>query len=165
MRVGDGPEEPLPTAARELVRDGLGDEAAAVALTPVDAVDQCRGKGDGDAFAGHLCLEYAGQYDHMNRLARRPNAYSALTPEQKLRWLHEAWRFTADFLGAAGLRQFQCGLRRDALAALDDLADGLGGTADDLGQVALRPAAGRELAAEDGPPFGPRPFGSFTRSL
>ena len=36
----------------------------------------------------------------MNRLARRPNAYSALTPEQKLRWLHEAWRFTADFLPA-----------------------------------------------------------------
>ena len=27
-------------------------------------------------------------------------AYAALTPEQKLRWLHEAWRFTADFLPA-----------------------------------------------------------------
>jgi len=25
-------------------------------------------------------------------------AYMALTPEQKLRWLHDAWRFTADFL-------------------------------------------------------------------
>jgi hypothetical protein len=27
-------------------------------------------------------------------------AYAALTPEQKLRWLHEAWRFTVDFLPA-----------------------------------------------------------------
>lgn len=27
-------------------------------------------------------------------------AYSALTPEQKLRWLHDAWRLTADFLPA-----------------------------------------------------------------
>ena len=27
--------------------------------------------------------------------------YSRLTPEQKLRWLHEAWRFTADFLPPA----------------------------------------------------------------
>jgi len=27
-------------------------------------------------------------------------AYMALTPEQKLRWLHDAWRFTADFLPA-----------------------------------------------------------------
>ncbi len=25
-------------------------------------------------------------------------AYRALTVEQKLRWLHEAWRFTVDFL-------------------------------------------------------------------
>jgi hypothetical protein len=25
-------------------------------------------------------------------------AYAALTPEQKMRWLYEAWRFTADFL-------------------------------------------------------------------
>lgn len=25
-------------------------------------------------------------------------AYRALTPEQKLRWLHEAWRLTVDFL-------------------------------------------------------------------
>lgn len=24
--------------------------------------------------------------------------YAALTPEQKLRWLHDAWRLTADFL-------------------------------------------------------------------
>jgi hypothetical protein len=27
-------------------------------------------------------------------------AYLALTAEQKLRWLHDAWRFTADFLPA-----------------------------------------------------------------
>lgn len=27
-------------------------------------------------------------------------AYLDLTPEQKLRWLHDAWRFTADFLPA-----------------------------------------------------------------
>jgi hypothetical protein len=25
-------------------------------------------------------------------------AYAALTPEQKMRWLYEAWRFTADAL-------------------------------------------------------------------
>jgi hypothetical protein len=25
-------------------------------------------------------------------------AYAALTADQKLRWLHDAWRFTADFL-------------------------------------------------------------------
>jgi hypothetical protein len=25
-------------------------------------------------------------------------AYRRLTPEQKLRWLHDAWRLTADFL-------------------------------------------------------------------
>lgn len=25
-------------------------------------------------------------------------AYRALSPEQKLRWLHAAWRLTADFL-------------------------------------------------------------------
>jgi hypothetical protein len=25
-------------------------------------------------------------------------AYAALSPEQKLRWLHDAWRLTADFL-------------------------------------------------------------------
>jgi hypothetical protein len=25
-------------------------------------------------------------------------AHAELTAEQKLRWLHEAWRFTADFL-------------------------------------------------------------------
>lgn len=25
-------------------------------------------------------------------------AYRKLTPEQKLRWLHEAWRLTVDFL-------------------------------------------------------------------
>jgi hypothetical protein len=27
-------------------------------------------------------------------------AYAALTPEQKLRWLDDAWRLTADFLPA-----------------------------------------------------------------
>jgi hypothetical protein len=27
-------------------------------------------------------------------------AYRALPAEQKLRWLHDAWRFTADFLPA-----------------------------------------------------------------
>jgi hypothetical protein len=28
-------------------------------------------------------------------------AYRKLTAEQKLRWLHDAWRFTADFLPAS----------------------------------------------------------------
>lgn len=27
-------------------------------------------------------------------------AYRALSPEQKLRWLHDAWQLTADFLPA-----------------------------------------------------------------
>ncbi len=27
-------------------------------------------------------------------------AYRKLTPEQKLRWLHDAWQLTADFLPA-----------------------------------------------------------------
>jgi hypothetical protein len=28
-------------------------------------------------------------------------AYAALTPEQKMRWLYDAWRFTADVLPPA----------------------------------------------------------------
>ena len=34
-------------------------------------------------------------------------AYAALTPEQKLRWLHDAWRLTADFLPADRLEAWR----------------------------------------------------------
>ena len=37
--------------------------------------------------------------------------YAALTPEQKLRWLDEAWRFTAEFL-PAGRREAWMKMRR-----------------------------------------------------
>ena len=45
-------------------------------------------------------------------------AYAALTPEQKLRWLHEAWRFTADFL-PAGRREAWMKMRRGEISGAD----------------------------------------------
>jgi hypothetical protein len=38
-------------------------------------------------------------------------AYAALTPEQKMRWLYDAWRFTADVL-PPGRREAWMRMRR-----------------------------------------------------
>lgn len=38
-------------------------------------------------------------------------AYAALTPEQKMRWLYDAWRFTADVL-PPGRREVWMRMRR-----------------------------------------------------
>jgi hypothetical protein len=48
--------------------------------------------------------------DHPHRPGRRHHTdeqlleYLATTPEQKLRWLHAVWRFTADFMPAEARR-------------------------------------------------------------
>lgn len=39
--------------------------------------------------------EFGFEHHHTDEQLR---AYAKLSPEQKLRWLHDAWRFTADFL-------------------------------------------------------------------
>jgi hypothetical protein len=54
MRVPQGAHQRLATPTGYFVPDGLGDEAAAVALHPVDVLDQFDRQGDGDALgSGH----------------------------------------------------------------------------------------------------------------
>ncbi len=53
VRTCDGSQEPCASPPSQFARDSLGDEAAPVALEPVDALDEVPGKGHGDALAGH----------------------------------------------------------------------------------------------------------------
>src|SRR5579883_847795 len=53
--------------------------------------------------------------------------------------------------GAEGRLQLPGRPRRDLLMAIDDRVDRLGGTTQDLGQVALRPATGFQLLPDESP--------------
>jgi hypothetical protein len=61
---------------------------------PVSPEDRAALPGDPAALPGDRAVRGFAHH-HTDEELR---AYAALTPEQKMRWLYEAWRFTADFL-------------------------------------------------------------------